>query len=114
MTSAIADSVLAVTHKLVGQAMRGEWHEVPKTVEERRVLLNRLDASASPADQQWLVALRQAMAESDKAVAQIAAADAPEAMLAARPADSVFPAISSPADAAGVVDATLDMIRKGR
>jgi hypothetical protein len=81
MTSAIADSVLAVTHKLVGQAMRGEWQEVPKTVEERRVLLNRLDASASPADQQWLVALRQAMAESDAAVATMASVSAPSLTL---------------------------------
>jgi len=106
MTSAIADSVMAVTHKLVQQAMHGQWQDVPKTVEERRVLLDRLNASASPADQQWLLALRQAMAESDVAVAKIAAADSPESSLMAGPSDGVHPA--------SAVDATLDMIRHSR
>lgn len=106
MTSAIADNVMAVTHKLVQQAMHGQWQEVPKTVEERRVLLDRLNASASPADQQWLLALRQAMAESDVAVAKIAAADSPESSLVAGPAEGVHPA--------NTVDATLDMIRHSR
>ncbi|HMN44436.1 MAG TPA: hypothetical protein PKE27_07690 [Povalibacter sp.] len=103
MTSAIADSVMAVTHKLVRQAMHGQWQDVPKTVEERRVLLDRLNASASPSDQQWLLALRQAMAESDAAVAKIAAVDSPEAALAAGPEQGVH-----------TVDATLEMIRHSR
>src|SRR5262245_39260217 len=89
MTSAIADSVLAATHKLVQQAMHGEWQEVPKTVEERRVLLDWLTSSASSADLQWLTALRQAMAESDAAVARIAAADSPESMLLPGPGAGV-------------------------
>lgn len=71
MTSPIADGILAATHKLVQQAMTGQWQDVPKTIEERRVLLDRLSASATPQDQQWLAALRQAMAESDAAVAKI-------------------------------------------
>jgi hypothetical protein len=74
MTSPVADSVMAATHKLVQQAMSGQWQEVPKTVEERRVLLDRLAASAAPQDQQWLSALRQAMVESDAAVQKMAAA----------------------------------------
>jgi hypothetical protein len=106
MSSAIADSVMAVTHKLVQQAMHGQWQDVPKTVEERRVLLDRLNANSSPADQQWLLALRQAMAESDAAVARIAAADSPETSLAAGPQEGVHPAQT--------VDATLDMIRQSR
>lgn len=106
MSSAIADSVMAVTHKLVHQAMHGQWQDVPKTVEERRVLLERLSAAASPSDMQWLGALRQAMAESDAAVAKIAAADAPEATLAAGPAEGVHPV--------NTVDATLDLIRNAR
>ena len=106
MSSAIADSVLAVTHKLVHQAMHGQWAEVPKTVEERRVLLDRLSASASPSDQQWLGALRQAMAESDAAVAKIAAAGMPDGA----------PAAAAPEAAAApdAVNSTLDMILKGR
>ena len=113
MTSAIADSVLAVTHKLVDQAMHGQWQDVPKTVEERRVLLNRLTATASPADMQWLSALKQAMAESDAAVARIAAADSPETTLVAGPTQGVHP-VSPTTDtnsAFNSVDSTLDMIR---
>lgn len=68
MTSPIADGVMAATHKLVQQAMTGQWQEVPKTVEERRVLLDQLSATAQPQDQLWLSALKQAMAESDAAV----------------------------------------------
>jgi hypothetical protein len=62
MTSPIADGILAATHKLVQQAMTGQWQDVPKTIEERRVLLVRFNASATPQDQKWLSALRQAMA----------------------------------------------------
>ena len=71
MTSPIADGVMAATHKLVQQAMRGQWQEVPKTVEERRVLLDQLSATAQPKDQLWLSALKQAMAESDAVVEQM-------------------------------------------
>jgi hypothetical protein len=72
MSVNFADGVLAATHKLVQQAMTGQWQEVPRTVEERRVLLDRLSASAAPADHSWLNALKQAMAESDAAVAKMA------------------------------------------
>jgi hypothetical protein len=68
MTSPIADGVLAATQKLVQQAMTGQWQDVPKTVEERRALMDQLSASARPQDHQWLFALKQAMAESDAAV----------------------------------------------
>jgi hypothetical protein len=103
MTSPVADSVMAATHKLVQQAMSGQWQEVPKTVEERRLLLDRLAASAAPQDQQWLSALRQAMVESDAAVQKMAAAA------------SAVPAVESvPAAGAGdAVSAVMDMI-KGR
>jgi hypothetical protein len=71
MTSPIADGVVAATHKLVQQAMTGQWQEVPKTVEERRVLLDQLSETAQPQDQLWLSALKQAMAESDAVVEQM-------------------------------------------
>jgi hypothetical protein len=73
MTAPIADGVMAATHKLVQQAMTGQWQEVPKTIQERQELLARISSTARPQDQQWLTALRQAMTESDAAVAQIAA-----------------------------------------
>jgi len=100
MTSPIADGVLAATHRLVQQAMSGQWQEVPKTVEERRVLLDKLSAGASPQDQQWLSALQQAMAESDAVVASLSPKSVPPATVAPPAQDS---AVS--------VDSMLDMIR---
>jgi hypothetical protein len=73
MTRPLADGVMAATYKLVQQAMNGQWQEVPKTIEERRALLDQLAATASPKDRPWLDALRQAMAESDAAVAKMKA-----------------------------------------
>ena len=72
MTAPIADGVMAATHKLVQQAMTGQWQEVPKTIQERRDLLARLSSTARPQDRAWLNALQQAMTESDAAVAQMA------------------------------------------
>lgn len=69
--SRIADGVMAATYKLVQQAMTGQWQDVPKTIEERRALLDQVTASARPQDQEWLNALKQAMAESDAAVARM-------------------------------------------
>jgi len=106
MSSTIADGVLAATHKLVQQAMTGQWQEVPKTVEERRVLLDRLSSSATAKDQQWLSALRSAMAESDAAVARIAQADAPSLSLPRSAGEGTH---TPAADAA--VDDVLNMIR---
>lgn len=71
----LSDGIVAATHKLVQQAMTGQWQDVPKTVQQRRELLDNLSASASPQDRQWLGALQQAMAESDAAVAKIAPPD---------------------------------------
>jgi hypothetical protein len=79
MSAATADGVLAATHRLVQQAMTGEWLAVARTVEERRVLLDELSARAAAGDQGWLAALRQAMAESDAAVERMRAADAARA-----------------------------------
>ena len=113
MTSPIADGVLAATHRLVQQAMSGQWQEVPKTVEERRVLLDKLSASASPQDQQWLTALRQAMAESDAVVASLAPAqqglEARAAGLGSE-AQSQAPAQNPTVD----VDAMLAMLRSSK
>lgn len=110
MSTTIADGVLAATHKLVQQAMTGQWQDVPKTVQERRELLNSLSASASPQDRQWLGALQQAMAESDAAVAQMAAA-APGAQTR-DPAVIDVPNIDVPDTAA--VDSMMEMLTKSR
>ncbi|HKS54256.1 MAG TPA: hypothetical protein VJS12_03165 [Steroidobacteraceae bacterium] len=77
MSAPLADSVMAATYKLVQQAMTGQWQEVPKTVQERRDLLNQISSNARPQDQEWLSALKQAMNESDAAVKKMAAVAGP-------------------------------------
>jgi hypothetical protein len=127
MSSAIADGVMAATHRLVQQAMTGQWQDVPKTVEQRRVLLNELSASARPQDQQWVNALRQAMDESDAVVAQMSkdapsldapSRDAPSLTLPRRPGEGTER--SGPGEGTGTgrpegiessLDNMLDMIR---
>ena len=115
MTSPIADGVMAATHKLVQQAMRGQWQEVPKTVEQRRLLLDQLTASATPQDQQWLAALQQAMAESDAVVSTIAQAGAPNPALPQPMGEGhnnlAAHDAASTAGAMDLVASTLDMIR---
>ncbi len=108
MTSPIADGVMAATHKLVQQAMTGQWQDVPKTVEERRVLLNQLSATAQPQDQQWLNALRQAMAESDAVVEQMRK-EAPSLTLPRMAVEGMEADSSS-----NLVDDMLGMIRGSR
>lgn len=109
MTSPIADGVMAATYKLVQQAMTGQWQDVPKTVEERRVLLDQLSASATAQDQEWLSALKQAMAESDAAVAKMA--DAPSDALIRTEDGTSRSALTHQEQS---VDSMLDMIRGGR
>ena len=113
MTSPIADGVMAATHKLVQQAMRGQWQEVPKTVEERRVLLDQLSATAQPQDQLWLSALKQAMAESDAVVEQMQKAapsqDAPSLTLPRGAGEGMQEGGST-----NLVDDMLGMIRGSR
>ena len=103
MSAPIADGVMAATHKLVQQAMTGQWQEVPKTIQERRDLLARLSSTARPQDQPWLDALRQAMTESDAAVAQMAQT--------AQTANATpAPAATEPTDAVATI---MDMLGKG-
>ena len=105
MSSPIADGVMAATHKLVQQAMSGQWADVPKTVNERRAMLDKLSATATPQDQQWLSALRQAMAESDAVVASMNPGMKFEAAV------SVQQPASSPSN---IVDDVMDMIKGSR
>jgi len=109
MTSPIADGVMAATQRLVQQAMSGQWHEVPKTVEHRRELLQQLSATASPQDKQWLGALQQAMAESDAAVNAMSRIDGVAAMEGAAPEQSSVTAANPLAGGS-----TLEMLRLRR
>lgn len=113
MSSIIADGVLAATHKLVQQAMTGQWQDVPKTVQERRELLNNLSASASPQDRQWLGALQQAMAESDAAVAKIAPANVLPHFDATQTQGTVANGVLDTPDSAAV-DSMMELLRQSR
>ena len=113
MSSIIADGVLAATHKLVQQAMTGQWQDVPKTVQERRELLNNLSASASPQDRQWLGALQQAMAESDAAVAKIAPANVLPHFEPAQTQGTVANGMVDTPDSAAV-DSMMELLRQSR
>lgn len=106
---ATADSIMAATHRLVQQAMAGDWEEIPQTVQERRELLDSLSASVSPQDQQWLSALRQAMAESDAAVAQMTAQ-----VPAAESVSETVAASSSDASSTALVDSMMEMLKTSR
>jgi hypothetical protein len=110
MSAPIADGVMAATYKLVQQAMTGQWQEVPKTVQERRLLLDRLSSTARPQDQQWLNALKQAMSESDAAVAKMASTVGVAA--AQSPAADTAPAIAT-AGNTDAVSIVMDMLAKG-
>jgi hypothetical protein len=112
MTSPIADGVMAATQRLVQQAMSGQWSEVPKTVEHRRVLLDQLSASASPQDRQWLGALQQAMAESDATVSAIAPASATDMTATAAPAEQG--SASATENVSPLVGSTMEMLRMRR
>jgi hypothetical protein len=111
MSAPIADGVMAATYKLVQQAMTGQWQEVPKTVAERRLLLDRLSSTARPQDQQWLSALKQAMSESDAAVAQMAST---AGTAAPQPAAANTTLATETVGNTDVVSAMLDMLAKGR
>ena|ERR671910_506358 len=106
MTAPIADGVMAATHKLVQQAMTGQWQEVPKTIQERQELLARISSTARPQDQAWLTALRQAMTESDAAVAQIASA-------AGASVSAAGPAAAGQSVDTDAVATIMDMLGKG-
>ncbi|HEX7116918.1 MAG TPA: hypothetical protein VF193_17460 [Steroidobacter sp.] len=102
--SIAAEGVMAATYKLVQQAMCGQWEDVPKTLTERRELLDRLSANAAPEDLAWLSALRQAMQESDRAIEQMAGA-AGQTVPATQEVDT---------RPLACVDEVMDMIKAGR
>jgi len=114
MSSITADGVLAATHKLVQQAMTGQWQEVPKTVQERRELLDNLSASASPQDRHWLGALQQAMAESDAAVAKIAPANVSTHFHSQLQAQGTAAAGALDTPGSAAVDSMMELLRQSR
>jgi hypothetical protein len=103
MSAPIADAVMAATHKLVQQAMTGQWQEVPKTIQERRDLLARLSSTARPQDQPWLAAAVARIAQS--ASSTTAPGSGPVG-----PASAGQSVVTEPTDAVATL---MDMLGKG-
>lgn len=72
--------VLAATDKLVQQAGSGDWQAAGKTAADRRMLLDQLAKEPPKAgEHDFLRALREAVAESETALAQMSRAEPPPA-----------------------------------
>jgi hypothetical protein len=89
----LASGVMAATEKVVSQALSGSWHEVPRTLAQRRELLDQLRSQHTSANTAWLQALQQAVAESDAAVSTMAAASAEPATTATADSDALHLAL---------------------
>ena len=77
---ALIAGVLAATDKLVQEAGSGDWQSVGKTAADRRMLLEQLAKEPpKPGEHDFLRALREAVAESDAALAQMSRAEPPKA-----------------------------------
>ena len=58
----LSDGIVAATHKLVQQAMTGQWQDVPKTVQERRELLDEVNGLLHEIRSAWLAIAPEARA----------------------------------------------------
>lgn len=69
----LAEAVNAMTARLVGQAMNHAWSEIPQTLRERRGLLDDLEREPrhGPHEASCVAALRSAVAESERVLAQL-------------------------------------------
>lgn len=77
MTSArqrfLAEAVVAVTGRLVGMAMSQSWADIPHALSERRGLLADLEREPRQGshDASCIAALRSAVTESERVLAQL-------------------------------------------
>lgn len=67
----MVNGILGQTSQLVRSALGGNWNGVVATAERRRELLGRLEEQCFARDEAAVTALRQAVAESDQALAII-------------------------------------------
>lgn len=65
----LVNGILAATARLVREAMQGDWRRATAVSLHRRVLLDKLGAMGLEGEQAAVIALRQAVAESDRALA---------------------------------------------
>ena len=69
----LAESVVTLTRRLVGMALRQSWAEIPAVLQERRGLLADLERTARQGSHEasCIAALRGAVAESERTLGQI-------------------------------------------
>lgn len=75
----LAEAVVAATGQLVGMAMTGAWHDLPRALRDRRGLLDDLEREPRHGAQEasCVAALRSAVAESERVLVQLRRAAAP-------------------------------------
>lgn len=67
----LAQGIVTATRTLVVSALHGNWSECPGLALHRRNLLERLEEAGTPDEQACIVALRQAVDESDSLFAAL-------------------------------------------
>lgn len=70
----LVNGILGQTSQLVRYALGGNWSGVVAAAERRRELLRRLENHCFSQDETVVTALRQAVAESDRALATMGSA----------------------------------------
>lgn len=67
----LAQDIVTVTRALVVMALDGDWEEVTGLALHRRTLLDQLEEAGNPDEQACIIALRQAVDESDTVFAAL-------------------------------------------
>jgi hypothetical protein len=67
----LAQDIVSVTRTLVTSALDGNWEEVSGLALHRRTLLGQLEEAGDADEQACIIALRQAIDESDTAFAAL-------------------------------------------
>jgi len=67
----LVNGILAATGRLVREAMQGNWSNASAVALHRRVLLDKLGTAEVEGEHSAMHALRQAVAESDQALAKM-------------------------------------------
>jgi hypothetical protein len=67
----LATGIVAATSLLVRISLQGNWSRAPAILSERRALLDRLAQGSQAAEESCVLALSQAVIESERALATI-------------------------------------------
>ncbi len=64
----LAKGIVAATSMLVRISIQGNWNRAPAILSERRALLDRLEQGSHAAEESCVLALTQAVIESERAL----------------------------------------------